>query len=175
MRLRSRALALLAGIGLAGGATLNLVSIRLGGPELSLPALTVVVALVVGGVALYFARQVYRFSRVETRKDAGSMTALTAARVAVFAQALALTGALVAGWQLAIVVHQLGLVSVRATVHPLVESLLALAGGLIMLVAGVLAESWCKVPPGDEDAVGGVSGISPQAGPLARNKPDASS
>lgn len=175
MKLRSRALALLAAVGVASGAVLNFLSVSSGGPELSLPALTVVAALILGSLALYFARQVLRFSRVETRKKAGSMNPLMAARVAVFAQALALTGALVGGWQVAIVVYQVGLASARATAHPLIESLLALAGGLVMLVAGIVAENWCKVPPGDEDAGGGVGGARPQTGPLARNKPDASS
>ena len=120
MKLRSRALALLAGVGVASGAVLNLLSTQSGGPELSLPALTLVAALILAGLALYFARQVYRYSRVETRKNAGSMNPLMAARVAVFAQALALTGALVGGWQVAIVVYQVGLASARATAQPLI-------------------------------------------------------
>ncbi|WP_326504088.1 DUF3180 domain-containing protein [Rothia nasimurium] len=174
MKLRSRALALLAGVGVASGAVLNLLSVQSGGPELSLPALTLVAALILAGLALYFARQVHRYSRVETRKNAGSMNPLMAARVAVFAQALALTGVLVGGWQVAIVVYQVGLASARATAQPLIESLLALAGGLVMLVTGIVAENWCKVPPGDNDAGGGVGEVSPQTGPLARNKLDAS-
>lgn len=175
MKLRNRALAFLAGAGVAAGAVLNLLSVQGGGPELSLPALTLLAALILGGVALFYARQVLKYSRVETRKDAGSMNPLLAARVAVFAQALALTGALVGGWQVAIVVYQLGLAGSRSSALPLVESLTALAAGLVMLVCGLVAESWCKVPPGDEDADGGVGEVSPQAGPLARNKPDASS
>ncbi|WP_237199657.1 DUF3180 domain-containing protein [Rothia nasimurium] len=175
MKLRSRALALLAAVGVASGAVLNFLSVSSGGPELSLPALTVVAALILGSLALYFARQVLKFSRVETRKKAGSMNPLMAARVAVFAQALALTGALVTGWQVAILVYQLGLLTSRASAQPLVESSVALAGGLVMLVAGIVAENWCKIPPGDEDAGGGVGEVSPQTGPLARNKPDSSS
>ncbi|WP_237205598.1 DUF3180 domain-containing protein [Rothia nasimurium] len=175
MKLRSRALALLAGVGVASGAVLNLLSVQSGGPELSLPALTLLAALILAGLALYFARQVYRYSRVETRKNAGSMNPLMAARVAVFAQALALTGALVGGWQVAILVYQLGLLTSRALAQPLVESSVALVGGLVMLVAGIVAENWCKIPPGDQDAGGGVGEVSPQTGPLARNKPDSSS
>lgn len=170
MRLRSRALALLAGVGVAAGALLNLVSVRSGGPELSLPGLVLVTALGVGGLALYFARQVRRYGTVETRKDAGSMSPLLAARVVVFAQALALTGALVAGWQLALVVYQLGLVELRASVLPLVESVAALLAGVVMLVAGLVAENWCKVPPGDADAAGGLGGSAPQTGPLVREE-----
>ncbi|WP_237187767.1 DUF3180 domain-containing protein [Rothia nasimurium] len=173
MSLRNRALGLMFGVGVATGALLNLVSVQAGGPELSLPSLTLLGALVLSALALYFARQVARFSRVETRADAGSMNPLLAARVAVFAQALALTGALIAGWQLALVVYQVGLLASRSTMAPLIESLLALTGGVIMLVAGILAENWCKIPPGDEDGGGGVGQAAPQPGPLAR-KTDAS-
>ncbi|WP_421083623.1 DUF3180 domain-containing protein [Rothia nasimurium] len=173
MSLRNRALALVFGVGVASGALLNLLSVQAGGPELSLPALILLAALILAVLALYFARQVSRFSRVDTRAKAGSMNPLLAARVAVFAQALALTGALIAGWQLALVVYQVGLLASRSATAPLVESLLALVGGLIMLVAGIIAENWCKIPPGDDEGSGGVGQVAPQAGPLAR-KTDAS-
>ena len=173
MSVRNRALALIFALGVASGALMNLMSVRSGGPELSLPSLTLLGALLLAVLVLYFARQVSRFSRPETRTKAGSMTPLLAARVAIFAQALALTGALLAGWQIALVAYQLGLLASRATLAPLVESLLALVAGLVMLLAGILAENWCKIPPEDQKGSGGVGQISPQTGPQAHSKPDA--
>lgn len=168
MRLRSRALALTFALGVLTGSVFNLLSIKMGGRELSLPALIVLVCLIVGTVALYWGRQVAQYSRVETRNQATNMTPLFAARVAVFAQAMALTGALMMGWQVAILVYQLGLTGARATWSPLVDTLCALAGGLILLVCGILVENWCKIPPNDDEPGGGLTEAAPQPGPLGR-------
>lgn len=171
MNLRYRALALTTGVGVAAGALANLVSVQSGGAELSLPFFICLVALLLGGAALYLARQVSKFSTPETREQAGNMTPLVAARVAIYSQALALTGALLTGWQVAILAFQLGLLSSRAALAPLAESGAALLAGLFMLVAGIIAENMCKIPPGkDEDGGQGLGETAPQAGPLANRE-----
>lgn len=168
MILRSRALALTLAAGVLAGSLVNLLSVKAGGRELSLPALSLLAFLVVASLALYWGRQVAQYSRVETRSKAANMTPLFAARVAVFAQAMALTGSLVAGWQLAILGYQLGVLDARATWLPLVDTLCALAGGVILLVCGIVVENWCKIPPDDDELSGGISEVAPQPGPLGR-------
>ncbi|MDO4898293.1 MAG: DUF3180 domain-containing protein [Rothia sp. (in: high G+C Gram-positive bacteria)] len=170
MNLRYRALALTLAGGAAAGAFVNLLSVQSGGAELSLPWLVLPVALLLGGAALYLARQVRKFSKRQTRDQAGNMNPLLAARVAVYAQALALTGALLSGWQLAIFVFQLGLLASRPALSPLVQSGAVLVAGIFMLVAGVCAENMCKIPPGDDEDGGhpGLGETSPQPGTLAK-------
>lgn len=172
MNLKSRALALALAVGAAAGAIVNLLSVHNGGPELALPALIWVVALLTGGAALYLASQVSKYSKRETRSQAGNMNPLLAARVAVFAQSLALTGALVLGWQLAILVFQFGLMSSRASTWPLVESTISMVAGLFMMLCGVIAVNMCRIPPGDDED-GGSTGLGeslPQTGPLANRE-----
>lgn len=168
MRLRSRALALTLAVGVLSGSVFNLLSTRSGGSELSLPALILLASCIVGAIALYWGRQVARYSRLETRQQACNMNPLFAARVAVFAQAMALTGALMMGWQIAILVYQLGLTGARSTWSPLVDTLCALAGGLVLLVCGIVVENWCKIPPDDDELGGGIAEAAPQPGPLGR-------
>lgn len=167
--LRARALALTAALGVALGALANLVSVNSGGVELSLPGAFVLFGAALGGLALYLARQVVKFADRQTRQEARNMNPLMAARVAVFAQALALTGAFVAGWQVSIGVYQLGLLASRSSLLLLAETGLALLGGLAMLVCGLVAESWCKIPPGSDDEGGTPTGRLAQTGPLARS------
>lgn len=172
MNLKPRALALALAVGAAVGAIVNSLSVRNGGPELSLPALIWVAALLIGGAVLYLASQVSKFSKRETRSQAGNMNSLLAARVAVFAQSLALTGALVMGWQLAILVFQLGLMSSRASTWPLAESAISMVAGLFMMLSGVIAVNMCRIPPGDDED-GGGTGLGeglPQTGPLANRE-----
>lgn len=172
MNLKSRALALALAVGAAAGAIANLLSVHNGGPELALPALIWVAALLTGGAALYLASQVSKYSKRETRSQAGNMNPLLAARVAVFAQSLALTGALVLGWQLAILVFQFGLMSSRASTWPLVESTISMVAGLFMMLCGVIAVNMCRIPPGDDED-GGSTGLGeslPQTGPLANRE-----
>lgn len=168
MRLRSRALALMGALGVAAGALANLLSVSAGGAELSLPGAFLLFAVMAGGVALYLGRQVGKYANRKTRQDAKSVNPLLAARVAVYAQAVALTGSLVAGWQVAILVYQLGLVGSRSS-DMMVETTLALLGGVVLLVSGIIAENWCKIPPGDDEEGGGTpAGRVAQPGPLVR-------
>lgn len=172
VNLKPRALALTLAGGAATGAIVNSLSVRNGGPELSLPTLIWVAALLIGGAVLYLASQVSKFSKRETRSQAGNMNALLAARIVVFAQALALTGALVMGWQLAILVFQLGLMSSRASTWPLAESAISMVAGLFMMVSGLIAVNMCRIPPGDDEDRGGTGlgeGL-PQTGPLANRE-----
>ena len=76
---------------------------------------------------------------------------IRAARVVVLAQAATLTGAAAAGWyagQLAVVASDLSLVANQDRLWRLA----VLVGAAVLLgAAGLLAQTWCRVDPRDDD------------------------
>ena len=106
--------------------------------------------LVMAALVLWFARPV----RQHLRGSASSATteqALRAARAVVLAQASALTGAAVTGWylgQLLVVLSDLELIANHERAWWLGLQVLV---ALLLVAAGLVAQSWCRVPPPPED------------------------
>lgn len=76
---------------------------------------------------------------------------MRAARVVVLAQAATLTGAAAAGWyagQLAVVASDLSLVANQDRLWRLA---VLVGAGVLLGAAGLLAQSWCRVDPRDDD------------------------
>ncbi|KRE42389.1 hypothetical protein ASG74_08110 [Knoellia sp. Soil729] len=76
---------------------------------------------------------------------------LRAARVVVLAQAATLTGAAAAGWyagQLAVVASDLSLV---ANEDRLWRLAILVGASVVLCIAGLLAQRWCRVDPRDTD------------------------
>lgn len=117
-----------------------------GVPDPSWGALIVLVFMASG---VFFAGlPVRRFLRGRARKSLNPMRAM---RTLVLAQAAALTGALVAGWYLAQALVLLPDFDIDSR-RTLVVRLAALtAGGVVMVVAGLLAQAMCRVDKNDED------------------------
>lgn len=110
------------------------------------PVLAGVLLVVMGALVLRLARPVRRY--LQGRATA-PLDPLRAARVLVLAQAAALTGALATGWylgQLGVVATDLSLVANRSRLVPLLA--LALTG-VALAAAGLVAQRWCRVDPGD--------------------------
>ena len=116
-----------------------------GVPDPSWGALIVLVFMASG---VFFAGlPVRRFLRGRARKSLNPMRAM---RTLVLAQAAALTGALVAGWYLAQALVLLPDFDIDSR-RTLVVRLAALtAGGVVMVVAGLLAQAMCRVDKGDD-------------------------
>jgi len=114
-------------------------------PEASWGALIVLVFMACG---VFFAGlPVRRFLRGQAKKSLNPMRAM---RTLVLAQAAALTGALVGGWYLAQVLVLLPDFDIDSR-RSLVVRLAALtAGGVLMAVAGLLAQAMCRVDKGDQ-------------------------
>ncbi|MGL5864801.1 MAG: DUF3180 domain-containing protein [Dermatophilaceae bacterium] len=96
--------------------------------------------LVIAAAVTYLARHVRRHTR-----DVTWMEPLRAARTVVLAQAAALTGAAAVGWysgQLVVVAGDLALLANRERLLPLG---LHLAAALLLVVAGLVAQHWCRV------------------------------
>lgn len=155
-QVRVRALVLCASVSLAAGAILNGISVYAGGAELMLPPATVILALILGGIALFYGNQVAKFRDVTKRAQVPNMTPIFAARVAVYAQSCALSGAIILGWHLALLGFELMLFAQRGAVNPLITAVVGLATGGILLGAGLWAEDMCKIPPEDGDSIGGA-------------------
>ena len=136
-------LALLVGVVVAGFSYLGLtVWTGQGGylPQSSWGGFIVLVFMACGVV--FAARPVRRFLRGQARKPLNPIRAM---RTVVLAQASALTGALVAGWYLAQILLLVGDLDV-ASRRSLALRLAALAaGGVLMAVAGLVAQSMCRV------------------------------
>ncbi|HEY5246921.1 MAG TPA: DUF3180 domain-containing protein [Dermatophilaceae bacterium] len=96
---------------------------------------------------------VRRFLRGQAKK---TLNPIRAMRTVVLAQAAALTGALVAGWYLAqilVLLPDLDVLSRRA----LAWRLAALAaGGVLMVVAGLVVQAMCRVDRDHRDQDGGA-------------------
>jgi hypothetical protein len=74
-----------------------------------------------------------------------------ATRVLLLAKAGALTGAVLAGVGLGIVVFVVTRVVLAST--PLVLTLISVIGGVVLSVGGVIAERWCQIPPTDAEGL----------------------
>lgn len=103
---------------------------------------------VLGGLVLGFARPV----RAHVRRTSGrALDPIRAARTVVLAQAAALTGSAVFGWyvgQLVNLLRDWDLVANRPSTWRVG---IALVAALVLVVAGLLAQAWCRVPPQEPD------------------------
>ena len=116
--------------------------------------LTPVVILVIAALVLWFGWQVRAYQQGEAHKD---LSMLRAARTLQLAQAAALTGGALTGWflgHLAILLPDRDLTPYARQIVPL---LLVVGASVILAVAGLVAQRWCRLP---EDG-----GDGPQANP----------
>lgn len=149
--LKTRILLLVFVLALGLGAVLNGLSVGAGGPELQLPATVLVVSVVYCSILFWFGLQVSRYSQREKRQDARAMNPLTAARTVVWAQTAAYVGAMFAGWHVALLFYQIGLLSLRSTWTPVGGAIIGVISGVLMLAIGMIVENMCKIPPSDSD------------------------
>lgn len=149
--LKVRVLLLVFVVALGAGALLNGLSVGAGGAELQFPATVLIISVVYSAVLLWFGAQVAKFRQRAKRQDARAMNPLAAARTLVWAQTAAYVGAMFAGWHVALLFYQVGLLSVRSTWSPVWGAVIGVFSGLLMLVVGIVVENMCKIPPEDSD------------------------
>lgn len=115
-------------------------------PQASWSALIVLVFMATG---VFFAGlPVRRFLRGQSKK---TLNPIRAMRTLVLAQATALTGAMVTGWyvaQVLVLLPDAGIASVRTFVIRLAA---LAAGGVLLVIAGLLAQAMCRVDGGRRD------------------------
>jgi MFS family permease len=84
-----------------------------------------------------------------------SLDPLRAARTLVLAKAAALTGSLLAGWYLSQVVAVLGDLAIEARRDRAIAAGVAALCAVVLAVVGLVAESFCRIPPEDSEGSNG--------------------
>ena len=146
-RTRPSMLLLLALLGGGAGWFLETVLVSAGSPAF-IPPYTLAVALaLIGVIVVVIARPVYRAVRrtATTRVDP-----FYATRVVVLAKASSLTGAIFAGMALGVLLFLLTR-SVVPAGGTIAMTVVTVAGALILLAGGLIAEKMCTLPPDDDD------------------------
>ena len=147
-RTRPSLLLLLALLGGGAGWLLETVLVSSGRPAF-IPSYPLAIALAgIGVIVVLIARPVYRAVRrtATTRVDP-----FYATRAVVLAKASSLTGALFGGVALGVLVFLLTR-SVVPTGAAVAMTIVTVAGSIILLAGGLIAEKMCTLPPDDEDS-----------------------
>ncbi|MHA7190328.1 DUF3180 domain-containing protein [Arthrobacter sp. MDT2-16] len=144
--LRFRWLAVVGVVAGVVGWLVNWLATRNGYGTPTLPLTSLVTTAVIIGITLVFGRRVLRWRNGDHDRP---LDPILATRTLVLAQACAYAGALSLGWHAGIFVDQVALLSVRSTTGPLWGSAALMAGGIIMIMVGLVVEDFCRLPPDD--------------------------
>jgi len=133
----------------AGGALVGFLlqlSLASSGRPILVPPVTLPITLAAAGaLVLVFAIPIYRAIRGPVRREVNPFRAM---RVLVLAKASSHVGSLVAGFGLGCVAYVLSR-AIVPEVSSLWLSIATAAGGVVLLVAGLVAEQLCALPPDD--------------------------
>lgn len=116
----------------------------MGRPVLFVPATVGVVLAVMGAVLLAAAWPVRQAVRDRKRR----VGFRHATRVLGFAKASSVLAGLAGGWTTGVLLFLLSRPVISGTT--LVMALVAIGGAVVLLIAALVAESWCMLPPDDE-------------------------
>ena len=153
--LRFRRLALVGLVAGFAGWLVNWLATRNGFGTPTLPLTSLVTTAAIIGITLVFGRRVLRWRNGDRDRP---LDPILATRTLVLAQACAYAGALSLGWHAGLFVDQGALLSVRSTPGPLWGSAALMAGGIIMIMVGLVVEDFCRLPPDDDGS--GAAGSS---------------
>ena len=134
-------------VALVVGFVLDAALVSSGQPSIEPPAVFGLVMLAIGGVIVSLAVPVRRVAR-GTRAE--RVDPYYATRVLLLAKASSLSGALFGGAAGGVLLFVLTR-GVGLALGSVVPTVIAVVGGLALLVAGIVAERMCTVPPGDDD------------------------
>jgi hypothetical protein len=147
-RTSSLHLTLLAAVGAATGWLLEILLTASGRP-IVIPSISLAVSLLgIAIVVVVLAVPIYRSSRGLRRNRVNPFYAL---RVVVLAKASSFSGALLGGAAGAIAFYLLGR-TVSPGVGSITSSFVVLGAAIGLLVAGLVAEHLCTIPPDDDDS-----------------------
>ncbi|AZZ52974.1 MULTISPECIES: DUF3180 domain-containing protein [Rathayibacter] len=154
-RTRISSLLGLALVGAVAGFLIDLAIASAGRPVL-IPPLTVPLTLVVvAALVIGFAIPIHRATKGTLRRPIDPFRAM---RVVVLAKASSLVGALLLGASGGVLVYLLSR-PVVPSLGSVWQDVAAIVGAIVLLVAGLVAEHLCTIPPTDDDdpAVGEVN------------------
>ncbi len=118
-----------------------------------LPATALATMGVIVAITLVLGIRVLRWRSSAKRTKA--LDPLLAARTLVLAQACAYAGTVLLGWHAGIFLDQLRIWNLRSDQGITWVAITMAAGGLVMIVVGMLVERFCRIPPEDSDAAPG--------------------
>ncbi|MCU1573890.1 MAG: hypothetical protein JWO93_1972 [Micrococcaceae bacterium] len=147
--LRSLRLSWLAVVALVSGAVgwgVTLLANRLGWATPSLPLSSLLTMGVMGAFVLILGFQVLRWRNGKRDRP---LNPILAARTVILAQAYAYAGAVLFGWHGGILADQLPTVALRTNLSVVWSAAAIVAGGLLMVVIGLVVERFCRIPPED--------------------------
>lgn len=135
-------------VALAAGFVFNAVLASTQRP-VAVPSITLgLVLLAIAAIVISLAVPVFRVARGRTKER---IDAYYATRVVLIAKASSLSGALFGGFVSGMLIYMLTRgVSVPAS--SLVPTVIGVVGGVVLLVAGLVAEHMCSIPPEDGDS-----------------------
>jgi hypothetical protein len=116
-----------------------------------LPWTAVAAVLLLAVVVLVLGWPVRRWTRGHRDRP---LDPLRAARTAALGQASALAGAALVGWYVGQVLHLLPDVAFPLPRASVVNLGVAAGASALLLVAGLVVERWCRLPPEDDDEPG---------------------
>ena len=120
--------------------------------SLSTPVLPVTGLITMGVIVALTLVLGVRVLRWRNGRKKTMLNPILAAWTLVLAQACAYTGAVLLGWHMGIFVDQLRLWNLRSDQSLTWQALIMAAGGLAMIVVGLVVERFCRIPPEDGDA-----------------------
>ncbi len=145
-RTRVTTLILVAVLGSAAAAFIQVVLATNGRPIFSLPVTLGIALAVIGGIVIAMAVPILRMKRTST---APRVDPFYATRVVMLAKACAITGALGVGVGAGVLTYLLARSIVGS--GSLVQTVTTIVGAGVLLAAGLVAEQMCSIPPGDDD------------------------
>lgn len=145
-RTRVTTLILVAVVGAAVGALGELALVANGRPIVNLPITLAIALAVIGGIVVTMAVPIRRMTRATT---APRVDPFYATRILMLAKACALTGSLVAGVGMGVLVYLLTRSVIG--VGSVTQTIAAIIGAGVLLAGGLVAEHMCRVPPGDDE------------------------
>ena len=136
------------GVVAAAGAWMLQLGLAASGRPVLVPPFTLPLALgAIGAIVVSLAVPIRRMTR-------GSMTSpvdpFFATRIVMLAKASALSGALLSGVALGLLIHLLTRAVVPA-IGSLAPSIAAIVGAAVLLACGLVAEHMCRIPPRDDE------------------------
>ena len=142
---------LAAALGVGGGAATAALEERYHVSLLGLPWFVSAMLVVFGGGVLVAAWQVRRYTTTEPRKrvQLRTVTPERAVDTLIMSKALALAGAVLLGWYAGELLMLVGHLQAPYYRQIAIECVVACAASLIDMVCGIIAESFCQLPPSE--------------------------
>ncbi len=152
-----RRLAGWAGLSLVLAWALGALLLGRGNPPVAVPLSVPIGCLIAGGIALATGWTVRSYQRGDRRH----LEPMRALRTAAFAQACAYTGAVLGGVFGGYALSLLAYWGHAPRRQVAIEAFVAAGAAVLMLIAGVIAEHWCRIDEDSDDPSGTDAGAAP--------------